>query len=342
MRTGIIARSSVLLTLTLLMAGCGGGSGQGNTEVEAKKTLVKTSLAQMGTVENKEEFTGTIQPFTLNRISPSMGGRIDKIMVDVGDRVRRGQLLVQMDKSQFNQSEVQLENLKVDLVRYQNLYEQGGISKQQLDQLTTQIAVSQHALTNLKDNTDLVSPVDGIVTERVYDPGDMYSQADGRILTVMQLDRVKVQVNISEIYFPYVKEGMPVEVRADVYPNEAFEGKVTLVYPAIDAATRTFTTEITIPNGNMKLRAGMFSRVSLNFGQVEAVMISDVAIQKQIGSNERFVYVIKDGKANRRTVETGRLVGELIEIRSGLQAGEEVVVAGAQKLLDQTEVEVSK
>ncbi|MCD8186546.1 MAG: efflux RND transporter periplasmic adaptor subunit [Rikenellaceae bacterium] len=184
------------------------------------------------------------------------------------------------------------------------------------------------AYDNLLENTVLVSPVSGVVTERNYDPGDLYG-ANGPILTVMQIDRVKVQVNISEAFFPQVKVGMPVEITLDVYPGEIFEGKVTLIHPAVDAATRTFTTEIIIPNGNRTLRPGMFSRVSLNFGQAEQLVVPDIAVQKQIGSNERYGFVVENGIARRRILTVGRQIGNDIVILSGVRDGEQIVTAGA-------------
>lgn len=341
MRKGLIAKSAAMIAIALLIAGCGGDRKKSKGEPEVKKVLVRTAPATTGTVKVQEEFTGTIEAYKVNKISPSIAGRIDDILVDVGDRVRKGQLLVEMDKNQYLQTNVQLENIKTDLERYRNLYKEGGISKQQLDQMETQVEVAEHALDNLKDNTDLISPINGLVTERLYDPGDVYSSADGRIVTVIQIDKVKVQVNISEMYFPSVYIGMPVDIRLDVYPGEVFVGNISLIYPAIDPATRTFTIEITIPNSNEKIRPGMFARVMLNFGEKESVLVSDVAVQKQVGSNERFIFVIKDGVAHRRVITPGRIIGNEYEVLSGVVAGEEVVIAGAQKLLDQAEVEIT-
>ena len=343
MRTSIIAKNIALFTLIAMVSSCGGGGNSTQTATVAEaKPLVKTAVAAVQTLDRKEEFTGTIQPFTTNSISPSIGVRIGRILVDTGDKVRRGQTLVEMDNSQYLQSEVQLANMQADLERYRALYSAGGISQQQLQQMETQVATSKMAIDNLKENTTLLSPVDGIVSERLYDPGDMYSAATGRILTVIQIDRVKVQVNVSEIYFPRVSVGMPVEVMLDIYPDRVYEGKVSLVYPSLNAATRTFTVEVTIPNGDLTLHPGMFSRVALNFGQVERVVIPDAAVQKQVGSNERYVFVISGGTAHRRTVNPGRIVGQNYEILSGLESGETVAVAGMQKLLDGTAVEVSK
>lgn len=327
------------LVLSGATIGC---SGDKVAEAE-KLPLVKLAQAQRTMVEQQAEFTGAILPYLENNISPSMGLRIDQIRVDVGDNVRKGQVLVVMDKSQYLQSEVQMSNLETDYARMKALYADGGISKQQLDQLETQLNVTRHANKNLKENADLISPITGVVTKRVFDPGDVYSPGAGGILTIMQLDRVKVLANVSEQYFTKVKVGMPVDIALDVYPGEKFEGKVSLIHPALDAATRTFTAEVTIPNANMKLRPGMFSRVTFNFGEQNHVLVPDVAVQKQVGTNERYVYVMQaDSTVDRRTVNLGRVVGSNFEILSGVQDKEEVVIAGATKLLNGGKVKVAK
>jgi RND family efflux transporter MFP subunit len=347
MKTKNVLGMSALSALVVLLSGCGGQATQKQADAEtaaveaARKPLVRVGTAVAERVVQTEDFSGTILPFTENNISPSLGLRIERILADVGDRVSQGQVLVELDRSSLLQSQVQLENLKTDLQRYQTLYDAGGIARQALDQMRTQTEAAQVAYDNLLVNTVLRSPVAGTVTARNYDPGDLYG-SKGPILTVMQIDRVKVQVNISEAYFPQVKVGMPVELRLDVYPDEIFGGKVSLIHPAVDPATRTFTTEITIPNGDARLRPGMFSRVSLNFGEREQVVVSDVAVQKQAGTNERFGFVVENGTARRRTLSVGRQLGDRVVILSGIGAGESVVIAGGQKLLDGTEVDITQ
>lgn len=330
-----------IIALAALLTGCGATKAT-ETTVE-KKPLVKLEKAVVEPIEQQAQFTGTIDPFLLNNISPSLGLRIDKIHVDVGDRVSKGQLLVEMDKRQYLQAAVQLSNIETDYLRMQRLYEEGGISKQQLEQLQTQLQVSKHATENLRENADLISPIQGVITERVYDPGDVYSVSAGKILTVMQLDKVKVKVNVSEQYYPQVTVGMPVDITLDIYPDVKFEGKISLIYPSLDASTHTFPVEITIANGNMKLRPGMFCRVTLNFGKADRVLVNDVAVQKQIGTNERYVFTVdENNKVERHTVAIGRVLGNKYEIISGVKGGDNVVVAGMAKLLDGTQVEIAK
>lgn len=336
MRKNFVICLSLVSALTL-MAGCKGNKKTVEAE-ETPKVLVKTMTAEYQDVEDAAEFTSNIQPYKENNIAPSMSVRIDQIFVDVGANVRKGQLLVKMDPTQFNQSNVQLANLRADYDRLKAVYDAGGISKQQLDQAETALNVQLEQTNNLKDNIELRSPIDGVITARNYDPGDMYSATP--ILQVMQMNTLKVTAAVSEKYFPYVKMGMPAEIKVDMYPDRGFPGKVTLIYPAIDVATRTFEVEISIPNPKNELRPGMFSRTKLSFGTTPGLMVEDIAVQKQVGSNDKYLYVAIDGKAERRAVNTGRALGNKVEIVNGISEGEEVITAGISRLFNGTEIEI--
>ena len=269
-----------------------------------------------------------------------MPGRIEKIYVEVGSRVNKGQLLVQMESSNLQQLNTQLANLERDYTRYNELLKVGGIAQQQVDQIKTQIDVLRTQLKSLQDNTQLRSPISGIVTARNYDNGDVFSQFP--ILTVQQLNPLKAVINVSESYFTKVTVGMPVDIRLDVYENETFTGKVSLIHPTIDAATHTFGVQVTINNNDMRVRPGMSGRVILNLGNVQSILVPDLAVQKQSGSNDKFVYVIVGGKAGYRKVELGQQLGDKFEILSGINDGDVVVTAGHSRLIDGTEVEIVK
>ncbi|MBQ4279004.1 MAG: efflux RND transporter periplasmic adaptor subunit [Rikenellaceae bacterium] len=338
-----VLTSLLLGTAVLALAGCKSRNQQAATG-QVQKILVKTAPAHTAEIERIAEFTGTIEPDKQNNICPSTPVRIDEILVEVGDRVKKGQLLVKMDQTQYRQNAVQLANLETDFQRLKTVYEAGGASKQQVDQAETQIAVLREATANLKENIELRSPIDGVVTGRYYDAGDMFSLSpvDGvvGVLTVMQINPLKVIVHVSEQYFPEVKLGMPVDLLVDIYPDRTFNGKVSLIYPAIDASTRTFPVEVSIPNASGTLRPGMYARATLNLGKDTGVVVSDLAVQKQIGTNEKFVYVVKDSTAERRTVTTGRQIGNEVHILSGVDSGDQVVTAGITRLSDGAPVEV--
>ena len=327
-----------LLSLALLLS-CGGSGGTDSTESEAQqKSRVRVEEVTLVPVDQITTFTASVEADKVNNIAPAMGGRIRDIYVDVGAYVKKGQVLVAMDASTFSQQETQVATLRRDYERYQELYEVGGISKQQLDQAKTQLDVAESAMGNLGENTRLTSPQSGVVTARNYDPGDVAMQLP--ILTIESMNPVKVTLNVSERYYSEVSMGMPVEVQADALGDEVFEGKVSLIYPTIDPVSHTFTVEVAVPNANQKLRPGMFARARMNFGTNDRPLLSDRAVLKQVGSNDRYVFVEENGRAVYTLVELGIRIDDKYEILSGLNPGDRVIIHGNTNLIDGSEVEV--
>ena len=327
-----------LLSIALLLS-CGGSGQTESTESEAsQKTKVRVEEVKLVPVDQISTFTATVEADKVNNIAPAMGGRIREIYVEVGSQVRKGQVLVAMDASTYSQQETQVATLRRDFERYKELYEVGGISKQQLDQVKTQLDVAETAMNNLGENTKLVSPLNGVVTARNYDPGDVAMQLP--ILTIESMNPVKVTLNVSERFYSQVNIGMPVEVQADALGDEVFEGKISLIYPTIDPVSHTFTVEVSVPNNNQKLRPGMFSRVKMNFGTNDRPLLSDLAVLKQVGSNDRYVFVEENGKAKYTIVQLGARIDDKYEIISGLNAGDKVIIHGNTNLIDGSEVEV--
>lgn len=306
-----------------------------------EKPKVKLADVTARPVEQIQEYTATVEAEVKNNIAPSSPVRIDKIFVEVGDHVSKGQKLVQMDAANLKQTKLQLDNQEVEFNRIDELYKVGGASKSEWDAAKMAYDVKKTAYQNLLENTSLLSPISGVVTARNYDSGDMYSGGNP-VLTVEKITPVKLLINVSEVYFTKVKKGAPVNVKLDVYGDEAFEGKISLIYPTIDPSTRTFQVEIQLPNQNQKVRPGMFARASLNFGTEENVVVPDLAIVKQAGAGDRYVYVYKDGKVTYNKVELGRRMGAEYELKSGVPNNSQVVIAGQTRLINGTEVEVEK
>ena len=326
--------------LALLAVACDNKSEKAAGAAQQDKVQVKIAKVTSEDVAQTETYTATVESDVKNNIAPNTPYRIEKIYVEVGDRVHKGQVLVQLDASNLRQLKLQLENQKVEFKRTEQLYQVGGASKAEYDNAKLQLDVYSTQLRQLTENTQLVSPINGVVTARNYDDGDMYG--GNPVLTIEQLNPVKVLVNISEVYYKKVSNGMPVDIQLDAYENEAFSGKVTIVYPTIDEATHTFPVEVTINNANQKVRPGMFARATVNFGVKNHVLVPDEALVKQIGAGDRYVYVHKGGKVSYNKVELGKHFGNKYEILSGVNPGDEVVVAGQSRLANGKEVEVVK
>lgn len=232
----------VALLLTVVMGSCTGGKDKAATEHVVEKPKVKVADVKARPVDQIQEYTATVEAEAKNNIAPSSPVRIDQIFVEVGDRVSKGQKLVQMDAANLKQTKLQLDNQEIEFNRMDELYKVGGASKSEWDASKMQLDVQRTAYKNLLENTSLVSPINGVVTARNYDNGDMYSGGNP-VLVVEQITPVKLMINVSESYFTQVKKGAPVDVKLDVYGDEIFKGTINLIYPTIDAATRTFPIE---------------------------------------------------------------------------------------------------
>ena len=327
-----------------MLGACSGGEEK-KAETTAAETVIEKPTVKLATVTSRDveqigEFTATVEAEAKNNIAPTAPGRISQIFVEVGDQVRKGQKLVQMDAANLTQLKLQLDNQETEFKRVDELYKVGGASKAEWDAAKTNLDVRKSAYNNLLENTQLVSPLNGVVTARNFDNGDLYTSTQMPVLVVEQIAPVKLMVNVSEPNFPKVSKGMPVTVKLDVYEGEEFEGKVSLVYPTIDAATHTFPVEITLANANQRVRPGMFARVTMNFGTKNHVVVPDMAVVKRAGSGDRYVYVYNNGKVSYNKVELGRRIGTEYELISGVDNNSQVVIAGQTRLADGVEVEV--
>ena len=330
----------MLIIAAATMVACGSNQ-KSTTEVAAEEsaTAIKVCTAESMEVDITETYTSEILPFKQNDITPAAQGlHIDQIKVDVGDRVHEGQVLVTLDQTTLKQQELNLATTQDNYDRMIPVHEAGGISDQQLTQIKNTLDLQKEVVENLRKNSTIKSPISGVVTARNFENGDLFASMP--ILHIMQINKLKVMANVSEQYFTKVKVGDKVDINVDIFPGETFEGKVSRINPALDAATRTFGVEITIPNANERLRPGMYARATFNMGRNRGVMVDDVAVQKQAGSSERYVYVIKDGKAEFRFVRDGRHVGNKVNILEGLEPGEVVATTSFIRLSDGKKVEI--
>ena len=340
-----IFRTMFVAGAVLMAAGCGNNASkeaeQAAVVVEEAPSVAVVKVFKRD-VPQLSTYTSTVQPFVKNNIQPQTAGRITKINVEIGDFVKKGQVLAEIDKVQLQQAQLQLHNLETELNRLRTLYEAGGLSKSDFDAIELQYNVTKTQVENLKENTTLCSPVNGVVTARNYDAGDMYAMA-APIFTVEQIEPVKLLVGISESDYTKVKKGDSVEITADALPGQTFNGKVRKIYPTVDPATRTFTVEVVIDNGNSVLRPGMFARAKVNFGMNNSVVIPDVAVVKQQGSGERFVYVLnEDNTVTYQKVVLGRRMGAEYEVLEGLEDGATIVTGGQIRLKDGIKVKVNE
>lgn len=328
-----------MILFAAVMVSC--NSKDKTTTAGEQKMTIRTQQVHLQEVEQTYEYTAIVEANAVNNIAPLTGGRIDRIYVEVGDRVHKGKVLVQMNENNLKQSKAQLDNLKTSFHRIDELYKAGGASKSDWDAMKTQVDVAQTAYNNLLENTQLISPISGVVTQRNYDSGDLFGGLP--VVQVQQITPVKMNINISETLFKSVKVGTPVTVKVDAYGDEEFKGKVSLIYPTMDGATHTFPVEVQLANADGRVRPGMYARVTINFGVQKHVVVPDEAIFRQQGSGNRYVYVYENGKVSFNQVEIGRHIDNSYELLSGnVNDGDMVATTGLSRLKDGLEVNVEK
>ena len=325
----------------MLMASC--SSEEKKVEEKVEKPLVKVETVVSQSVDQIGNYTATTEADVVNNITTAMPNRIKAIYVDEGQKVSKGQRLVALDdvntdsyELQVANAEANLKNVEINYNRAVELYKIGGGTKQSVEQMELSLINAQNALAsakralqNVKENTVLTSPISGVVTARNYDAGDMTGQLP--ILTIAQVQPVKIVINVSESELSKVNNGMPAVVKFDTYADEEFAGKVTMVAPTVDVATRTFGVEVTVANKDNRILPGMFARVELNLGTMEHVVVPDKAVVKQPGSGNYYVYVYKDGKVSYNQVQLGQRLGDKYELISGVESGSQVVVSGQSR-----------
>lgn len=337
--------SILVLSAALILASCNGKQNKQVSETQQiveeapKVTVVKVHAED---VPQLSTYPTTVEADIVNNITPQSASRINEIFVEVGDHVKAGQQLATMDAINLEKIKLQVKNDSIEYGRTEELYKIGAASQANFEAITLAYEVSKRSYANLLENTILTSPISGIITARNYDKGDMYAMAQP-LFVVQNITPVKMLINISENNFSRVKKGMEVEIVADAYPNEVFKGKVNLIYPTIDPRSHTFPVEIIVDNKNEKLRPGMFTRVTVNYGNNYRVVIPDNAVMKQVGADDKYVYVLnEDNTVSYTPVKLGVRMGNVYEVISGIDDGATIVTTGQTRLKNNIKVEIVK
>lgn len=334
-----ILTSLSALALILTLSAC----SEEQTTVQEVEKVEKVQVMKLTATEIEREVVlpSTLEGYDNMKVSTSVSGIIDEILVDVGDKVSKGQLLVKMDPTQYTTTKLQYANLGVEMGRMDALKEAGSISQQIYDQTKTQYNQLKEQLALYEANTFVRADFAGVISARNFEPGELC--AGQPILQLTQINKLKAYINVQENYFPYLKKGMKLTLTSDIYPGKTFPASVEVVYPTIDPSSHTFSVKVLIPNASEVLRPGMYVTTSIPVGKVQGLLVPYQAVLKLIGSNERYVFVNNNGVAKRVKVELGKRYDRDIEIISEeLKEGDELIVVGQGRLVDGVKLEIVK
>lgn len=304
--------------------------------VQAKEGNINRQITAVGTLRSDESVT----------IRPEIAGRVAQISFEEGRRVRQGDVLVTLDAATWR---AELDEAKATLVlaqsnaqRAEELHARGSGSAQARDQAVATLNSSRARVTLLQarlEKTTLVAPINGVVGLRKVSPG-AYVEAGQEIVNLENVDPIKVDFRVPEIWFAAVKFGQKIALKLDALPDRSFEGEVYAIDPQIDVEGRSIVLRARVPNPDDALRPGLFARITLVLPKDKPAVIVPEAVLMPIGSDQ-FVFKVVDGKAALTKVKLGDRRGGLVEITEGLVAGDTVVTGGQIKLRNGMPVQVA-
>jgi RND family efflux transporter MFP subunit len=362
-----MSRKSVPVGLALAAAAIVTAACSSESSTAAAQVAVETPAAPLidvavvpvtvGTIQSSLEISGTLAPRTRVGVKPKLPGRLERILVDIGDRVAQGQVIATIDRGEVDaqvdaavaavgvakagveSAEATLANAMTEHDRAKTLFEAGALPRQRLDAADTahRAAVAQRNLANanlaqaeaavrrareVQRDTTLYAPLSGVVVERNYDPGAI--PGDRPVVVVADIRQLKLEAGVSELEAGRLKTGLPAVISVQAKPGETFNGELAAIAPEVDQRNRHFAIEVRVANRDSSLLAGMYATARLVLAKADNVLtIPREAVATRDG--KRVALKVTGETAAAVPVVEGLSDGRLVQIVSGLAAGDQVV-----------------
>ncbi|MBC8181664.1 efflux RND transporter periplasmic adaptor subunit [candidate division KSB1 bacterium] len=360
----------VIISLNfLLLSNC---SKKADTnEDEAIKIPIETVIVGRKTVTQEVQYTGDVKAEQEVKVFSKIPDRILSFEKDEGDFVRKGEIIAKIEATKIEQAVIQakaaavsakaqLVNLKSEYQRAQRLIKENAMSQQQFDGVKTQyeatqalveqaVAAQVQAESQLSD-ANVTAPISGVIGNRYYEQGDM-AAGPFPLVTVVQMNKVKVEVNAPEQDFGQLNVGQCANLHVLSYPNETFTGEINKISPVLDPITRMGKIEILVNNEDKRLKPGMFAEVQICVNTMENVLtvpkhavIENTELKRINGMDMAVVYshvfVENNGIAYLRDIKISYTNGVVAVVSSGIEQDENLIIVGQQSLKDSAKVKV--
>jgi RND family efflux transporter MFP subunit len=373
MRNHLFA-SFFVLTLSVGAAACRGAEPAASAAATTAEYRVDVAAMKVAVadLESTLQISGNLVPQTRVAVAAKLPGTLSSVRVDIGDRVRAGQVVAVLDRREIDAqvdaaeaavnvahagveaAEAALANAVLERDRAQNLFDRGAVPRQRLDAAETarrssaaqrdlaraNLAQAEAALRRAREvqrDATLTSPIDGVVVERHYDAGSLVGPGDDPVVVVADLRVMKLEAGVSELEAGRLRVGMPARVEAQARPGDVFDGRVAAIAPEVDARNRHFRIEVRINNPGAQLLSGMYGSAAIPLERVHQV----VAIPRDavITRDGKRVAIRLEGDTVRDVpVTEGLTDGRLVQIASGLQAGDTILSDARQDIAAGTRV----
>lgn len=350
--------SPLAILLLPALAACSPARGVPASASGPPAVPVQVAAAVRGEVVRASTFTGTITPAMQVQISAQVPGKVTAVHVQLGDTVKAGQVLVELDAREAQaqllraegglaQARAALEEAVRTRDRMETLFQAGAVSQQQIDQARSGVQQAEAALRQAEaavalartavENSTVRAPAAGVIAERRVEPG-AWAAPGVPLLTLADISRVYVDIQVPEADVARVQPGQTVTVRIPAL-GKTVTGKIEVLSPVTSAGQKSYPARVVLDNPKGELRGGMFAEVEAATQRQSGVAVPVDAVLERAGS--KVVYVVEGGRARERRVRTGLRDAERVLVE-GLEAGAQVVVAGQNLLSDGTPVTVAQ
>ncbi|MEB2345753.1 MAG: efflux RND transporter periplasmic adaptor subunit [Deltaproteobacteria bacterium] len=345
------ARIGLAASLAIAVAsGCGGESA--TAPVSAPPVMA--SPVEAFRIEDRIEATGQLLAQSEAAVAAQVGGQVTRIVRDEGHEVAEGELVIEIDperrqleadsaRAMLAQADAQAAEAARELGRMEKLHAEGVAADAKLDQVRTALHAARASRESLAAqlgmaersvrDSSVTAPFAGLVARRWVSEGEFVAPGQ-KLFDLVALDPIEVEFHLAERDSSRVAEGAPVAVRVAPFPDEVFDAQVTVVSPTIDPTTRTLRVKAVLANPDGRLRPGLFARADLGIAVREGVpMIPEEAVLQRADGAVAF-RLVGGGRVERRRLELGVIRDGRVEVRSGLAAGDRVIVRGQSELVD--------
>ena len=317
-----------------------------NSAVTSDVINVKVTTAAITTLESTSPLTGRLEPVEEVTLIPKAMGEVTNVYVELGQKVTKGTVLFELDKTQvatsYNKAKTAYNDAATNLNRMETLYNEGAVSLQQYEQAKTNYTTAKETFTYASDdmsNYVVTSPIDGYITSINVDVGAVASQSVAAA-TIANIDKLEIDTSVSETIINKIKIGDKVDVLVSSVSDTPFSGTITALSPAPAAGSLTYPMKVTLDNTDSAVKPGMFAEVVITSDKMENVIaLPSKAVL--IKSGKTVVAVIENGeKVVFKNVTVGVDNGDLAEIKSGIKAGDTVVIEGQYYLDENSEFNI--
>ncbi|MCW9024538.1 MAG: efflux RND transporter periplasmic adaptor subunit [Gammaproteobacteria bacterium] len=329
---------SIPVILFILISACS-DEQQRPSQPNGGASLVETAEVTREALQSNQIVTGILQAVQQVRVFNQESGRIIKLPFYPGDRVKKDDVLVEIDdrllRSQFDKARSSLKQTQLDHKRLKSIVPRKLASEDELNRAQTNVELAQAEVTLIETQlgyTRIKAPFKGVISERHVEPGDV-APVHSHLLSIFDPDKLKIELDVSELVLNQLKTGDTVSIRIDALDDKLWPGTINRIYPAIDSSTHQGKIEVIISEAIAGARPGQLCRVQLSTQTSPRLTMPFSALRHN--NQGEFVFLVNaENKITFSPVKTGLLMGERIEVLSGLQPGDQVVTKGFQGLRD--------